>query len=413
MKNTLLIALTLLFGLGSVSAQISLDDYRIAVADYSYELGNARYATIGAEADHRRAKKNYLPSLHSSRDMVLNFRKTDGGRRVDWVMRPEITQPVIDGGALRAETKQAEEALKVARADELKAMLDVVFEAEQAYWSLSRAEIYRGAISDYITIVRSLREVVLHRFEEGYISKSDLLQVESRMSDAEYQLSAAEQNYLVELHNFNILRGESPSLAVELKNSILDSIAMPLRVDVESVVRFRPEYRASVARSESARWGIKAASAEFVPSLNVSLFGLVDAGELKGGKIRLDGGMLFSFTTPIFHFRERKQALISARSAHHRAELAVADMVDRITLEESDGWTNILNSRSRVDATRRNLELAHENLEISTYSYREGLSTILDVLQAQISWLQIYTNAITAQYDYAIAVAEYKRITSH
>ena len=328
-------------------------------------------------------------------------------------MRPEITQPVIDGGALRAETKQAEEALKVARADELKAMLDVVFEAEQAYWSLSRAEIYRRAISDYITIVRSLREVVLHRFEEGYISKSDLLQVESRMSDAEYQLSAAEQNYLVELHNFNILRGESPSLAVELKNSILDSIAMPLRVDVESVVRFRPEYRASVARSESARWGIKAASAEFVPSLNVSLFGLVDAGELKGGKIRLDGGMLFSFTTPIFHFRERKQALISARSAHHRAELAVADMVDRITLEESDGWTNILNSRSRVDATRRNLELAHENLEISTYSYREGLSTILDVLQAQISWLQIYTNAITAQYDYAIAVAEYKRITSH
>ena len=127
MKNTLLIAVTLLFGLGSVSAQISLDDYRIAVADYSYELSNARYATIGAEADHRRAKKNYLPSLHSSRDMVLNFRKTDGGRRVDWVMRPEITQPVIDGGALRAETKQAEEALKVARADELKAMLDVVF----------------------------------------------------------------------------------------------------------------------------------------------------------------------------------------------------------------------------------------------------------------------------------------------
>ncbi|MBR6631705.1 MAG: TolC family protein [Alistipes sp.] len=101
-----------------MSAQISLDDYRIAVADYSYELGNARYATIGAEADHRRAKKNYLPSLQSSRDMVLNFRKTDGGRRVDWVMRPEITQPVIDGGALRAETKQAEEALKVARADD-------------------------------------------------------------------------------------------------------------------------------------------------------------------------------------------------------------------------------------------------------------------------------------------------------
>lgn len=413
MKNIMITVATLLLGLGSADAQISLSDYRVAVAEYSYELGSARYATIGAEADHRRAKKGYLPSVHSSRDMVLNFRKTDGGRRVDWVMRPEISQPVFDGGARRAATRRAEEAVKEARADELKAMFDVVYEAEAAYWSLSRADIYRKAVADYLSIVRSLREVVLHRFEEGYISKSDLLQVESRMSDAEYQLSAAEQGYLVELHNFNILRGESPHLVVELQNSILDSMAMPVRVVVDSIVALSPEYRASVARSESARWGVRAASAEFMPTLDVSLFGLVDAGELKGGKVRLDGGMLFAFTTPIFHFRERKQAMISARSAHHRAELEVADMVDEITLRESDGWTNILNSRSRVDATRRNLALAHENLEISTYSYREGLSTILDVLQAQISWLQIYTNAITAQYDYAIAIADYKRIVSH
>jgi hypothetical protein len=34
------------------------------------------------------------------------------------------------------------------------------------------------------------------------------------------------------------------------------------------------------------------------------------------------------------------------------------------------------------------------------------------VLQAQISWLQLYTNAITARFNYAIAVSEYRRVTA-
>ena len=63
-----------------------------------------------------------------------------------------------------------------------------------------------------------------------------------------------------------------------------------------------------------------------------------------------------------------------------------------------------------MEAVQRNLDIARENLDISTYSYREGVATILDVLQAQISWLQIYENAIAAEYDYAVAIASYRYI---
>jgi outer membrane protein TolC len=36
---------------------------------------------------------------------------------------------------------------------------------------------------------------------------------------------------------------------------------------------------------------------------------------------------------------------------------------------------------------------------------------VLDVLQAQLSWIQIYTNAISARYNYAVAWSAYRRIT--
>ena len=124
----------------------------------------------------------------------------------------------------------------------------------------------------------------------------------------------------------------------------------------------------------------------------------------------LNGGVMLSLSTPIFHFGERREALRSARSGYRSAELMVYNIVDDITLNESNGWTNLESSYQRIGAARRSLEIAKENLDISTYSYREGLVTILDVLQAQLSWLQIYQNAITAQYDYAVAISSYRYI---
>ena len=61
-------------------------------------------------------------------------------------------------------------------------------------------------------------------------------------------------------------------------------------------------------------------------------------------------------------------------------------------------------------AAQESMAIAEENLTISTYAYNEGQTTILDVLQAQISWLQTYHNMLAAHYDYQMAVAEYRYI---
>lgn len=413
MKRALLLVVTL--GVVELSyAQVSLDEYLSSVAEYSHTLGAASEATMGADADLRRARKGYLPRLDMDRDMNYSFRKSGNERRVAWSMRADVSQPIFDGGSVRAAVKQAEARYGAVASDERGAQLDVEYDAVAAYWTLSRADIYMRAMSTYRDIVLSLRDVVRRRYDEGYTSKSDLLQVESRLSDAEYLYSSAEQQRLVALHSFNILRGDEPTLDVTLAESILDTMLRPRREVFEDVVARHPDYQSSLAESEYARWGVRATWAEFLPSINIGLYGIwqPNTPNFKGAGTRLDGGVTLSFHTPIFHFGERRVALRSARSAQRIAALGVEDVVDKISLEESDGWTNILSTEARVEAARRNLSLARENLEISTYSYHEGLATILDVLQAQLSWLQIYENAIAAHYDYALAIAAYRRITA-
>ena len=101
-----------------------------------------------------------------------------------------------------------------------------------------------------------------------------------------------------------------------------------------------------------------------------------------------------------------------ARAAQQQQEWSAALRHDDIVREEMNGWTALVQSRAQVDASEESLRIAGENLSISTYSYGEGLATILDVLQAQLSWIQLYSNAIRAHYNYAVAVSDYQRITA-
>lgn len=394
-------------------AQVSLDDYCESVLAYSHELQDAEFAKQGAREREIVARKGYLPILSLARELNIEARKPAEGRRWNWLTQLDVSQPIFRGGEVRATAKRAELAFDISEYEAEATEFLVRYTAEVAYWSLSRAEGYYEAITQYVAIVESLRDVVAERYDAGYISKSDLLQVASRLSDARYQLSEAEQKRDIALHNFNLLRGVEPTSKVVLAESIFNSVALPVRESVDSVILRHPDYNSSELSAMRAFWGIRAERARYLPKIEVGAYALLQPNmpHVRGGGTRLDGGFMLSFSSPIYHFGERRHAVAAARSDYLREVNATLAVVDRITLEESDTWTNLCATRDRVATAQRNLSIAEENLSISTYSYREGLASILDVLQAQLSWLQIYTNTLSAQYDYAVAVSAYDYVT--
>ena len=394
-------------------AQITVEEYRLAVADYSWSLQQARSQSRQAQASMARARTGYLPALSATGAFTQTFRKFSGLEPWTSLVRPQIEQTVYGGGAVEADYRQAQLAYDIALCTEQTSWFDVRYSADYAYWSLSRAENYLRAMRDYVKIVGSLQQVVHRRFEEGYIAKSDVLQIDSRMSDAEYQLVAAERLHEVALHNFNIMCGDEVEREVTLAQSILDTIEQPRRMSMSEITVRRPDFTASRMRIDAAQWGVKTVRAAYLPKVSVGVYGAWQPYTPNStGKTYVDGGAYLSLSVPIFHFRERSHAVLAARQVVRQSELQSAELYDTILREEIDGWTDLMSAHAQMLSSQQSLGLAAENLEISTYSYGEGLATILDVMQAQISWLQIYTNAITAQFNYAVAVASYARITS-
>ena len=224
--------------------------------------------------------------------------------------------------------------------------------------------------------------------------------IDARLSEAEYSLVSAEQSYEVALHNFNILRGTDAALGVQLAQGIRDSLPMPGRVVAAEALERRPDYAAARLRSEQAEAGIRAVRAPFNPQLSVGVGGMWQPYYPNStGATYVDGSAFVKLSVPIFHWGERRRAVGAARAVQLQQEWNAALVHDDIV-------------RAEVDASEESLRIAGENLSISTYSYGEGLATILDVLQAQLSWIQLYSNAIRAHYNYAVAVSDYQRITA-
>ena len=263
------------------------------------------------------------------------------------------------------------------------------------------------------SIIKSLYDVVKERFNDGYAAKSDMLQVEARLSDAEYSQIAIRKNYEVAVHRFNNLLGVADTSKVVLVNSIIDSLPILKRESAEDIIPRRPDMEIAQAAIRSAEQSVVVAKAAYLPQLTVGVMGSWQTySPNNSGDTYLDGALVVGVNVPIFHFGKRRHAVAAARADVRREMNIMDDLKDVISYEEADGWSALESSYSQMKSSLHNLEIAGENLSISTYSYNEGRATVLDVLQAQISWIQIYTNAITARFNYAVAWSNYNKVTA-
>ncbi|WP_304582370.1 TolC family protein [uncultured Alistipes sp.] len=396
-----------------LAAQTSLGDYRRAVLRYSWQLKAAAARTEAAAQRFGQARTGFLPQLSLDGSFSATVRRSNDAERWTFSVLPQLVQVVYGGGSVRAAVDRARAGYDIALCDEEFSRLEIGYAADYAYWNLSALELYAAAMRQYVRLIVSLKEVVDRRFEEGYIAKGDVLMIDARLSEARYQLVTAEQRAEVALHNFNILQGADASAPVRLTDSVRDSILMPQHADHAEALERRPDYAAAQLRIVQAEAGIRGARAPFNPQVSVGIGGAWRPHTPnRSGSTLVDGSAFVKLSVPIFHGGERRRAVGVAQALRRESEWNAQQLREEILLEELNGWTAIVQSHAQVDASERSLRIAGENLELSTYSYGEGLVTILDVLQAQLSWIQLYTNDITARYNYALAISDYRRITA-
>ena len=124
-----------------------------------------------------------------------------------------------------------------------------MYAADLNYWSAAARKGMYDVMCQYVDIVQELANVLTTRFNDGQISKTDLLQVQSRLKEAELNKSAAYKDYQIALQNLNVLMGVPPMTPVEIADAITTVQPLPMHIGKRPLCRSMYSYvRLSIDR---------------------------------------------------------------------------------------------------------------------------------------------------------------------
>ena len=421
--KTQLITLSLLFlGLTARAQQpyLSREAYRDKVEAYSQILKQQKLKTMASTEARKIAHTGFLPKIDVNADGTLNMSDLNAWNEPVGEYRNHtyqgvfiVSQPLYTGGALNAQHKIAKAGERLNQLNEELTIDQIHYQSDAVYWNASASQAMLQAADKYQSIVKQQYDIIRDRFNDGMISRTDLLMISTRLKEAELQYIKARQNYTLALQKLNIPMGEEPNNPVDSLYTI-DTASAPVQIlSLENVLQRRADYESTEVNIMKSRAQRKAALSQFNPQLNMYFSGgWATATPNLGYDVSFNPIVGINPNIPIFRWGARFKTNRQQKAYISIQKLQQSYVTDNINEELSAALTKLTETEYQVKTAKETMNLANENLDLVSFSYNEGKANMVDVLSAQLSWTQAHTNLINAYLSEKMAVAEYRKVIS-
>lgn len=423
MKSKLIIGCMLL-GAISANAQvqpITAAEYKEKVLEYSRQIKQSSEERIAMQHAIKAAKTAFFPAVDFSGSYQYRLNKYELGMgegipgiEMDhntYSLGATVSQPIYAGGQIYNNYKAAEIQGQIATEAEELTTDNIVYAADMNYWSVAARKGMYDVMTQYVDIVQELANVLTLRFQEGQISKTDLLQVQARLKEAELNKSSAYKDYQIALQNLNVLMGVPPMEPITITDSITMVLPLPMKVGESAALENRPDYLISKLNIEYQKRQINLSKAKYNPTLSVGFQGAWGTSMLnvKGSDNLWTPAVFASLKIPLFRWGARFKEVNSQKAILRSKEYAMDNTRDQISQEVANAWTSLTENTKQIDVAEEACKIAEENLDLNTFSYNEGKLPIVDVLSAQLSWIQSYSSLIQTWYQQKASLAQYNK----
>ena len=415
MKKIYLIVGAILWG-GIVDAQtLSVEQYRQKVLEYNQDIQKSQQAVNGALYSLKGIKTGFFPKLDITGNYSYQLEKVEFLPGTDlkhdnYGVEAGLVQNVYSGSAVRKQYDVAKLQHAIAQLSVEHTVDNMIYAADVSYWSVAANRNLYELSEQFVQIVRELYEIVNKRFEEGAISKTDVLMVQNRLKEAELKLNTNSTNYKTALQSLNIMMGVEPDAAVVLTDSIQKVLWVPKQEGLNKALERRADYQSAIMGIEMAKLQTDMARSKYLPQLAVGIKEKYGTTLLNvDGKAQWATTAYAQINIPVFHWGEMRQNVRLSRTQEWTKELERSQLKDQVSKELNNAWVNVIEISKKLEIVYSSLDIAKDNLTLNTFSYNEGKLPIIDVLSAQVSWLQAYTNVVSGNYQYKVALAEYAK----
>jgi len=239
-------------------------------------------------------------------------------------------------------------------------------------------------------------------YEEGVITKNDLLQAEVRLSDAKQRLLTAKTGREINASRLNnsLARPLKTKVDVvdvkEIPREILD-IHMDMEKAWEAAERQRPEIQIVDATLKSLDLDEEAKKAEFYPKLLAE--GSYDYTQNRYQTAQGNWAATLGLGINLFSGGKTKAEVAKIKFQKEKLLEQRNQLADEIKLEVERYVLDSKTARERVQVTKNAVRQAEENLRINRVRYTEGVGTATEVLDAVTLLSVAETNYFRSVYD--------------
>ena len=368
-------------------------------------LEAARFEVGVAEAERVGARLRPRPGLTVSAENLRVSGPTPTGRLYEF--GATFAQPFELGGRQRRREEVAERTVSVAEARLTEVLRRRLFELRRTYYEGVLARSLLAIEQENSDNFGELVRFNTARFEEGYISEGELIKVRlERIKFASAVANAALAFRQTKVRLLGML-GES-------------DYERAAALDVSGRLEFRPVNVDLAGLRQAAlanRPEVKVAEAEV--ALAESVFKL-ERSRAKGEvtpyagyrRVGVDNTVLVGVTVPL-PFGNRNQGGIARAEAEQRvAETNVRMARNRALAEVESAYRSYETASELVKAYEAGiLKQADESRDIALAAYREGVTDLITLIDAQRTRAEVRTNYYRALLDYQTSLFQLEMVT--
>jgi multidrug efflux system outer membrane protein len=312
-------------------------------------------------------------------------------------------------GRLRRATEAARAEMLASEENQRTVIMTLVSDVAQSYFDLldldREAEIDRRTLESR----RMSLELVRRRYDEGLASELDVRQAEEVLAAAAATVPDVERQTAQTENRLSILLGQNPGPIG--RGESLESELMPPAIPAglpSALLERRPDIRAAEERLVAANARIGEAKAEFFPQISLTgTFGVesVSLSDLFKGPSRA-WQIGPTVTMPIFH-AGRLSANLHAMEARDREALTqYRQSIQQAFREVEDALVFQQKARAIRAAREKRVSAAQQALALANLRYGNGVSSYLDVLDAERQSFSAETELTETTRDQLVAVVQ-------
>lgn len=378
------------------------------------QISVARLMALASQQVTREVRSSLWPTANANLtgvDSQPNSRITAGGLNNPIVYQRAaagvvVSQLITDFGRTTNLVSSANLAAKAEDQNAAATKEQILLEVDQAFYGALQAHTVLAVAQQTVSARQTVTDQVEALFKSKLRSELDFSFANVNLAQAKLLVLDAENNENGALATLSMILGYSATQDFKLVEDATAISSPPDNVDelISQAFAMRPEILSLEFLEQSAKKFQTAERDSLLP--NIRAVGAVGDTPVRNPVLsNWYGAVGVNIEIPLFngflYTARSREASLRAQAAHDR----LLDLRNRISRDVRTSWLNANTAYARLSVTQQLLDQSSLALDLAQTRYRLGLSSIVELSQAQLQQTQAQISNAQAAYDYRLALA--------